>query len=185
VEQLETSRALKDWMRLVVQVGNFMNFGSNRMCGKQEGIRMRSLEKLIQTKSSGGAPYRTLLHYIVSLAQQSARSILPMPQELDALADASRLDLASMEGLLNELEMQLNGAAAEARRCEEESAAFPRSVLAAVQQLQDDFTSYKAQHGRVITNVRCDFDVLLLFPVCESSAASHAICVDLLARTNS
>lgn len=126
--------------------------------------------------------FRTLLHYIVSLAQQSAPSILQLPEELSALAAASRLDLASMDNSLNELGMQvrhwiccslalganslilspvifvsceqLNGAATEARRCEEESSSFPRSVLAAIQELQDEFSSQRAQHASVIGSVR-------------------------------
>lgn len=53
------------------------------------------------------AQYRTLLHYMVSLAQQSARSILQLPEELDALASASRLDLASMDVMLTEVDMQV------------------------------------------------------------------------------
>ena len=69
-EQVESSRGLKALMKLVLTIGNFMNYGfvcwqwhfpmslilnycsSNRVCLEDSGLRIKSLEQLQNVRST-------------------------------------------------------------------------------------------------------------------------------------
>nr|CAD7404340.1 unnamed protein product [Timema cristinae] len=84
--------ALRDFLALILKLGNYLNAGS--YAGNAVGFRLNALPKLLDTRAN--KPRFTFLHYIVEEAQKSSKDALSFITELSYLHDVARL---SMEGL--------------------------------------------------------------------------------------
>lgn len=91
--RLFDNHSLKAFLRYVLHTGNFLNKGSGS--GNALGIRISSLEKLMNTKSTTSK--RTLLHYLVETAEDKDPDALAFVDTLlEPLQKASRF---TMEGI--------------------------------------------------------------------------------------
>nr|CAD7433305.1 unnamed protein product [Timema monikensis] len=91
-DDLMHNAALRDFLALILKLGNYLNAGS--YAGNAVGFRLNALPKLLDTRAN--KPRFTFLHYIVEEAQKSSKDALSFITELWYLHDVARL---SMEGL--------------------------------------------------------------------------------------
>ncbi|XP_043197273.1 inverted formin-2-like isoform X2 [Amphibalanus amphitrite] len=88
-EQILTSESLKQFLILVLQVGNFLNSGS--YAGNAMGFRLSTLPKLIETRAN--KPRMTLLHYIVEVAETQNKVALEFAEDFKHIHDAAKISL--------------------------------------------------------------------------------------------
>ncbi|XP_035215286.1 FH2 domain-containing protein 1-like, partial [Stegodyphus dumicola] len=102
--ELLKNKGLKNFLRLVLITGNFMNSGS--YAGNAVGFRLSTLPKLIETRAN--RPRITLLHYLVDEAQRKDRDSLKFTNELlEKLKLCSRLSLDNLSGEVCQLDATL------------------------------------------------------------------------------
>ncbi|XP_037086329.1 inverted formin-2-like [Pollicipes pollicipes] len=96
-EQILTSDSLKQFLILVLQVGNFLNSGS--YAGNAMGFRLSTLPKLIETRAN--KPRVTLLHYIVEVAETQNPVALEFTTDFQHIQDAAKTSLDVLMGDVN------------------------------------------------------------------------------------
>ncbi|CAH1778221.1 unnamed protein product [Owenia fusiformis] len=98
---LMESKSLKEFLRLALHTGNFINAGG--YAGNALGFKMNSLSKLVETRAN--KPRMTLLHYLVQQGMDSENDVLQFVDELsDDLDIASRLVVQAISGEISELD---------------------------------------------------------------------------------
>ncbi|KAF2072044.1 hypothetical protein CYY_006634 [Polysphondylium violaceum] len=75
-------------MELVLSIGNFINFGTNR--GNASGFAIDSINKLADTKSNVREKY-SLVHYIIELLEKTQPKLLDFPSEIPNVIEAATL----------------------------------------------------------------------------------------------
>nr|CAD7266623.1 unnamed protein product [Timema shepardi] len=92
-DDLMHNAALRDFLALILQLGNYLNAGS--YAGNAVGFRLNALPKLLDTRAN--KPRFTFLHYIVEEAQKSSKDALSFLTELSYLHDVARLSVEGLE----------------------------------------------------------------------------------------
>ncbi|KNE54374.1 hypothetical protein AMAG_17661 [Allomyces macrogynus ATCC 38327] len=93
---LKSSMALKKTLRIVLQVGNFMNSGSFR--GNAQGFNIDFLMRLGDIKANGSK--QTLLHYLASVLKADVQTL---ESDLASLDKAARVSLVTLQQDVREL----------------------------------------------------------------------------------
>jgi dishevelled associated activator of morphogenesis len=97
--RVRTSKKLQKFLEYVLAFGNYMNRGNR---GNAYGFRLEGLTKVVDTKSSLDRTV-TLLHYIIDVCCSKAPEVLDLPDELEPVRKACRVQLTELEKELNSL----------------------------------------------------------------------------------
>ncbi|XP_077587365.1 inverted formin-2-like isoform X2 [Stigmatopora nigra] len=103
---LRTSTLIPTFCRLILDVGNFLNYGSHT--GNAEGFKISSLLKLTETKANKSRI--TLLHHILEEAEVNHPQLLALPEEIEVCQKAAGVNLDSLQSEANTLLKRLNEA---------------------------------------------------------------------------
>ncbi|XP_051578762.1 inverted formin-2-like isoform X3 [Myxocyprinus asiaticus] len=105
-ESLRKSSLLPSFCKLILDVGNFLNYGSHT--GNAEGFKISSLLKLTETKANKSRI--TLLHHILEEAELNHPELLNLPDDIEACAKAAGINLESIQSETNALLKRLKDA---------------------------------------------------------------------------
>nr|XP_057946389.1 inverted formin-2-like [Doryrhamphus excisus] len=101
---LRMSTLVPSFCRLILDVGNFLNYGSHT--GNAEGFKISSLLKLTETKANKSRI--TLLHHILEEAEVSHPELLELPEDIEICQKAAGVNLDSIQSDANTLLKRLN-----------------------------------------------------------------------------
>lgn len=104
---LRISTLLPSFCRLILDVGNFLNYGSHT--GNAEGFKISSLLKLTETKANKSRI--TLLHHILEEAEANHPELLVLPDDIEICEKAAGINLESVQNEANCLLKRLNDTA--------------------------------------------------------------------------
>ncbi|XP_053365519.1 inverted formin-2 isoform X1 [Clarias gariepinus] len=122
-KSLRASTLLPNFCRLILRVGNFLNYGSHT--GNAEGFKISSLLKLTETKANKGRI--TLLHHILEEAELNHPELLNLVDEIESCEKAAGINLDSVQAEGNALSKRLKDT--------------EKRVSSSVQDIQDQFLS--------------------------------------------
>ncbi|XP_051501809.1 inverted formin-2-like isoform X2 [Myxocyprinus asiaticus] len=105
-ESLRKSSLLPSFCKLILDVGNFLNYGSHT--GNAEGFKISSLLKLTETKANKSRI--TLLHHILEEAELNHPELLNLPEDIEACEKAAGINLESIQSETNALLKRLKDA---------------------------------------------------------------------------
>ncbi|XP_068607901.1 inverted formin-2 [Brachionichthys hirsutus] len=103
-ESLKMSTHMPSFCRLILDVGNFLNYGSHT--GNAEGFKISSLLKLTETKANKSRI--TLLHHILEEAEKNHPELLALPDELEICDEAAGASLDSVQSEFSALLKRLS-----------------------------------------------------------------------------
>ncbi|XP_031703442.1 inverted formin-2 isoform X2 [Anarrhichthys ocellatus] len=106
-QSLRTSTLMPIFCRLILNVGNFLNYGSHT--GNAEGFKISSLLKLTETKANKSRI--TLLHHILEEADVSHPELLALPDDIEICEKAAGVNVDSLQSETSALLKRLNEAA--------------------------------------------------------------------------
>ncbi|XP_059377125.1 inverted formin-2-like [Carassius carassius] len=98
-ENLRKSSLLPSFCKLILSVGNFLNYGSHT--GNAEGFKICSLLKLTETKANKSRI--TLLHHILEEAELNHQELLELPDDIEACEKAAGVNLESIQAETSQL----------------------------------------------------------------------------------
>lgn len=101
---LRISTLMPSFCRLILNVGNFLNYGSHT--GNAEGFKISSLLKLTETKANKSRI--TLLHHILEEAEANHPELLALPGEIEICEKAAGVNIESVQTEANGLLKRLN-----------------------------------------------------------------------------
>ncbi|XP_041703514.2 inverted formin-2 isoform X2 [Coregonus clupeaformis] len=90
---LRMSTLMPSFCRLILDVGNFLNYGSQT--GNAEGFKISSLLKLTETKANKSRI--TLLHHILEEAELNHPELLNLPDDIEICEKAAGVNLDSIQ----------------------------------------------------------------------------------------
>ncbi|XP_044021482.1 inverted formin-2 isoform X2 [Siniperca chuatsi] len=144
-QSLKTSTRMPSFCRLILDVGNFLNYGSHT--GNAEGFKISSLLKLTETKANKSRI--TLLHHILEEAEASHPELLALPDDIEICEKAAGVNLDSVQSEASALLKRLNETAKKiANSVEEMKAQYAKILeesLEACQALTERFTAIEKQ----------------------------------------
>ncbi|XP_050989630.1 inverted formin-2 isoform X3 [Labeo rohita] len=105
-ENLRKSSLLPSFCKLILDVGNFLNYGSHT--GNAEGFKISSLLKLTETKANKSRI--TLLHHILEEAELNHPELLNLPDDIEACEIAAGINLDSIQAETSQLLKRLRDA---------------------------------------------------------------------------
>ncbi|XP_023214371.1 inverted formin-2-like [Centruroides sculpturatus] len=85
-ETILNNKSLKDFFKIILVTGNFLNSGS--YAGNAFGFRLNTLGKLMETRAN--KPRMTLLHYLVDVAEKEDQEMLNFTNDLQFLSECSK-----------------------------------------------------------------------------------------------
>ncbi|KAI8065831.1 formin homology 2 domain-containing protein [Gongronella butleri] len=156
--RLYKSESFMDLLQLILLLGNFLN--SNSLRGGAFGVRIRSINKLIDTKGTMNTP--TLLHFLVTTVESKFPDTLLFLQDLQECTDASRVSLAELSQdfqdlVSGELTLEKELGRADAQQEAESGDAFApvmaefhTHVRTTMQRLKADRVTMNAAYERVV-----------------------------------
>ncbi|XP_049597274.1 inverted formin-2 isoform X3 [Syngnathus scovelli] len=103
---LRASTCIPTFCRLILDVGNFLNYGTHT--GNAEGFKISSLLKLTETKANKSRI--TLLHHILEEAEVSHPELLELPEDIEICQKAAGINVDSVQSETNGLLKRLNEA---------------------------------------------------------------------------
>ncbi|XP_030575302.1 inverted formin-2 isoform X2 [Archocentrus centrarchus] len=103
-QSLRTSTLMPNFCRIILDVGNFLNYGSHT--GNAEGFKISSLLKLTETKANKSRI--TLLHHILEEAEANHPELLALPDDISICAKAAGVNLDSVQSEASALLKRLN-----------------------------------------------------------------------------
>lgn len=103
-QSLRMSTLMPSFCRLILDVGNFLNYGSHT--GNAEGFKISSLLKLTETKANKGRI--TLLHHILEEAEANHPELLALPDDIEICQKAAGVNLDSVQAEASALLKRLN-----------------------------------------------------------------------------
>ncbi|XP_057199363.1 inverted formin-2 isoform X3 [Triplophysa rosa] len=103
---LRQSSLLPSFCKLILDVGNFLNYGSHT--GNAEGFKISSLLKLTETKANKSRI--TLLHHILEEAELNHPELLNFPDDIEACEKAAGINLESSQAEASALLKRLRDA---------------------------------------------------------------------------
>ncbi|KAJ8269933.1 hypothetical protein GJAV_G00108410 [Gymnothorax javanicus] len=101
---LRKSTRLCRFCKLILDVGNFLNYGSHT--GNADGFRISTLLKLTETKANKSRI--TLLHHILEEAEQNHSNLLNLPDDIEICEQAAGVNLDSINAEANSLSSRLS-----------------------------------------------------------------------------
>uniref|UniRef100_A0A672K1Q5 Inverted formin 2 n=1 Tax=Sinocyclocheilus grahami TaxID=75366 RepID=A0A672K1Q5_SINGR len=105
-ENLRKSPLLPSFCKLILDVGNFLNYGSHT--GNAEGFKISSLLKLTETKANKSRV--TLLHHILEEAELNHPELLKLTDDIEACEKAAGVNLDSIRAETSHLLKRLRDA---------------------------------------------------------------------------
>ncbi|XP_019725778.1 inverted formin-2 isoform X4 [Hippocampus comes] len=105
-DSLRTSTLIPSFCKLILDVGNFLNYGSHT--GNAEGFKISSLLKLTETKANKSRI--TLLHHILEEAEENHPELLALPEDIEICQKAAGMNVVSVQSEANNLLKRLNEA---------------------------------------------------------------------------
>ncbi|XP_053290436.1 inverted formin-2 isoform X3 [Pleuronectes platessa] len=105
-QSLRASTLIPSFCRLILDVGNFLNYGSHT--GNAEGFKISSLLKLTETKANKSRI--TLLHHILEEAEANHPELLALPDDIEICQKAAGVNLDSAQSEASALLKRLNEA---------------------------------------------------------------------------
>ncbi|XP_069391747.1 inverted formin-2 isoform X2 [Paralichthys olivaceus] len=105
-QSLRESTRIPIFCRLILDVGNFLNYGSHT--GNAEGFKISSLLKLAETKANKSRI--TLLHHILEEAEANHPELLALPEDIEICQKAAGVNLESVQSDASSLLKRLNEA---------------------------------------------------------------------------
>ncbi|XP_013911821.1 PREDICTED: inverted formin-2 isoform X1 [Thamnophis sirtalis] len=154
-EDLLSSQRLPVFCQLILNVGNFLNYGSHT--GDADGFKIGTLLKLTETKAN--QTRITLLHHILEEVEKNHTDLLQLPKDLECVSKAAgiNLDVIHSESSSNikkllELERKLSSS------IEEVKAQYGTAIqesLTANQKLEDEFELVEAKKTE-LANYLCE-----------------------------
>ncbi|KAF4083879.1 hypothetical protein AMELA_G00122420 [Ameiurus melas] len=141
-ESLRASTLLPSFCRLILQVGNFLNYGSHT--GNAEGFKISSLLKLTETKSNKGRI--TLLHHILEEAELNHPELLNLPDDIESCEKAAGINLDCIQAEASALSKRLRDT--------------EKKVSSSVQDVQDQFLSIIKENLRACKDLEDCFAVI-------------------------
>lgn len=103
-QSLRKSTHMPSFCRLILDVGNFLNYGSHT--GNAEGFKISSLLKLTETKANKSRI--TLLHHILEEAEANHPELLALPDDIEICDKAAGVNLDSVQSEAGGLLKRLN-----------------------------------------------------------------------------
>lgn len=122
---LRVSTLLPSFCRLILDVGNFLNYGSHT--GNAEGFKISSLLKLTETKANKSRI--TLLHHILEEAEAHHPELLALPDDIEICEKAAGVNLESVQNEANGLLKRLNDTAKKVSKSADEVKEQYTSIL--------------------------------------------------------
>ncbi|KAL6105988.1 inf2 [Pungitius sinensis] len=148
-QSLRTSTLMPIFCRLILDVGNFLNYGSHT--GNAEGFRLSSLLKLTETK--GNKNRITLLHHLLEEAEVNHPQLLSLPDEMEICEKAAGVNVDSIQAEAGALLKRLNEAAKKVSNSDEEVKEQYEKVLQesleAFQVLSERLAAVEMQKGEL------------------------------------
>lgn len=92
-KSLKNSPRLPSFCKLILDIGNFLNYGSHT--GNAEGFKIGTLLKLTETKANKSRI--TLLHHIIEEAEQNHPDLLKLPEDLEICDKAAGVSLETIQ----------------------------------------------------------------------------------------
>ncbi|XP_016525559.1 inverted formin-2 isoform X2 [Poecilia formosa] len=146
-QSLQMSTLLPSFCRLILDVGNFLNYGSHT--GNAEGFKISSLLKLTETKANKSRI--TLLHHILEEAEANHQELLALPDDIEICQKAAGANLESMQAETGALLKQLNDSAKKVSNSvdevKEQYAKILEENLKACQSLNERFTEIEKKRS--------------------------------------
>ncbi|TNM95562.1 hypothetical protein fugu_016645 [Takifugu bimaculatus] len=127
-QALRNSTLLPSFCRLILDVGNFLNYGSHT--GNAVGFKINSLLKLTETKANKSCI--TLLHHILEEAEAHHPELLELPEEMEICHKAAGINLDSIQSEAGALVSRL--------------AMTTKKVSSSVDEVKEQFTSILKEH---------------------------------------
>ncbi|CAL1574995.1 unnamed protein product [Knipowitschia caucasica] len=115
-QALQKSIHLPSFCKLILDVGNFLNYGSHT--GNAEGFKISSLLKLTETKANKSRI--TLLHHILEEAEANHPELLALPDDIEICEKAAGINLESVQTEANGLLKRLTDTAKKVSNSAEE-----------------------------------------------------------------
>ncbi|KAG8449392.1 hypothetical protein GDO86_016153 [Hymenochirus boettgeri] len=103
------SKSLKQLLEVVLAFGNYMNKGQR---GNAYGFKISSLNKIADTKSSIDKNI-TLLHYLITVVEKKYPKIVNLPEELQSITMAAKVNMSELEKEINTLRSGLKAVESE------------------------------------------------------------------------
>ncbi|XP_061099974.1 inverted formin-2-like isoform X1 [Conger conger] len=126
-DSVRQSTRLSSFCKLILDVGNFLNYGSHT--GNAEGFRISTLLKLAETKANKSRV--TLLHHILEKAEQNQVDLLNLPDDIEICEKAAGVNLDSIQSEASSLSLRLKNTENKVSSSEED---IKQQYLAAIQE---------------------------------------------------
>uniref|UniRef100_A0A8C5HAG5 Inverted formin, FH2 and WH2 domain containing n=1 Tax=Gouania willdenowi TaxID=441366 RepID=A0A8C5HAG5_GOUWI len=158
-EALRTSLLLPSFCRLILDVGNFLNYGSHT--GNAEGFKISSLLKLTETKANKSRI--TLLHHILEEAEANHPELLALPDDIEICEKAAGVNLDSVQSESSALLKQLNETVKKvSNSLEELKEQYAKENLEACKALNQRFTEIEVMKKELAVYLCEDANKLVL-----------------------
>uniref|UniRef100_A0AAX7SIZ3 Inverted formin, FH2 and WH2 domain containing n=1 Tax=Astatotilapia calliptera TaxID=8154 RepID=A0AAX7SIZ3_ASTCA len=157
-----TSTLMPSFCRLILDVGNFLNYGSHT--GNAEGFKISSLLKLTETKANKSRI--TLLHHILEEAEANHPELLALPDEIAICEKAAGINLDSVQSEASALLKRLNETAKKvsnsAEEVKEQYAKVLEANLELFGELNERFAAIETKKGELVVYLCEDANQLSL-----------------------
>ncbi|KAI4875139.1 hypothetical protein NFI96_013012, partial [Prochilodus magdalenae] len=161
-ESLRASTLLPSFCKLILHVGNFLNYGSHT--GNAEGFKISSLLKLTETKSNKGRI--TLLHHILEEAELNHPELLNLSDDIESCEKAAGINLESVQAEASALSKRLRDTekrvASSVEDLKEQFLSVLEENLQACKTLEDRFAEIESKKGKLAEYLCEDAAQLLL-----------------------
>uniref|UniRef100_A0A8D0CT09 Inverted formin 2 n=1 Tax=Sander lucioperca TaxID=283035 RepID=A0A8D0CT09_SANLU len=145
-QSLRKSTLVPSFCKLILDVGNFLNYGSHT--GNAEGFKLSSLLKLTETKANKSRI--TLLHHILEEAETNHPELLTLPDDIEICEKAAGVNLDSAQSEASALLKRLNETAKKvSNSVEEMKEQYAKEGLEACQALSDRFTALEKKKSEL------------------------------------
>ncbi|XP_067471204.1 inverted formin-2 isoform X3 [Thunnus thynnus] len=148
-QSLRVSTLMPSFCRLILDVGNFLNYGSHT--GNAEGFKISSLLKLTETKAN--KTRITLLHHILEEAEANHPELLALPDDIEICEKAAGVNLDSVQSEASALLKRLNETAKKVsnsvEEVKEQYAKVLEESLEACRALNERFTDIDKQRSEL------------------------------------
>ncbi|XP_047105243.1 inverted formin-2-like [Schistocerca piceifrons] len=91
--KLKANKCLKEFLALVLQLGNYINAGS--YAGNAAGFTLSTLPKLLEIKAN--KPRLTFLHYVVEVAEANNKEILQFTEDMSNMKEMARISVELLQ----------------------------------------------------------------------------------------
>ncbi|XP_028251510.1 inverted formin-2-like isoform X2 [Parambassis ranga] len=146
-QSLRVSTLMPSFCRLILDVGNFLNYGSHT--GNAEGFKISSLLKLTETKANKSRI--TLLHHILEEAEVNHPELLALPDDVEICEKAAGVNLESVQSEASALLKRLNETAKKVsnsvEEVKEQYAKLLQENLLACETLSEKFTEIQMKRS--------------------------------------